>query len=421
MSKTVAQFTVITGRRRIGKTALVRKAYENDNMLYFFVARKSEKELCAGFKKEIEQKLDIPVLGETGEFAQIFEFILKLSTTRQITLFIDEFQEFYRVNPSIFSDMQRLWDQYQDNAKINLIVCGSIYSMMTKIFMDGKEPLYNRENRFLKIKPFSLNVLKEILSDYNPQYTNEDLLAVYLFTGGVAKYVQTLMDNGATTKNSIIKQIINSNSSFIGEGKAILIEEFGKDYGIYFSILLAISSGRTSRSEIENAVGKEIGGYLSRLEDHYEIIAKIRPIFEKSQHRNVRYAIKDNFLFFWFRFVFRYQYMIEIDAFDALRTVIERDYDTYSGIILERYFRQLFAESEEFTRIGRWWDRKGLNEIDIVAENELTKQLVLAEVKRNKTNYKEPDLFKKGIAFFNSVGHFKDYNIIYKGLSIEDM
>lgn len=162
--------------------------------------------------------------------------------------------------------MQRIWDLYSPRSRINLIVCGSIYSMMTKIFKDKKEPLYNRQLRFMTVRPFTPTVLKDILSEYNPGYTAEDLLALYAFTGGVAKYVQLLVDAGATTKTTMLDQIIKADSIFLGEGKAILIEEFGKDYGIYFSILSAIARGKTSRSEIENVVGKEIGGYLTKLE-----------------------------------------------------------------------------------------------------------------------------------------------------------
>lgn len=138
MSEHSAQFTVVTGRRRIGKTSLIWKAYENETFLYFFVARKAEAELCESYQLEIEQKLGIQTLGRVDSFAQLFEFILKLSVERPVTLFIDEFQEFFRVNKSIYSDMQRIWDMHQNTAHINLIVCGSIYSMMTKIFKDKK-------------------------------------------------------------------------------------------------------------------------------------------------------------------------------------------------------------------------------------------------------------------------------------------
>jgi len=201
------------------------------------------------------------------------------------------------VNKSVFSDMQRIWDLYSPKSHINLIVYGSIYSMMTKIFKDKKEPLYNRQSRFMTVRPFTPTVLKDILSEYNHGYTAEDLLALYAFTGGVAKYVQLLVDAGATTKTSYARPDNKRPTPYFwGRGKAILIEEFGKDYGIYFSILSAIARGKTSRSEIENVVGKEIGGYLTKLEKEYEIISKKQPLFEKSSAKNVRYIIVEQFL-----------------------------------------------------------------------------------------------------------------------------
>ena len=112
MAKNNAQFTVVTGRRRIGKTFLIWKAYEDEPILYFFVARKAESDLCEDYRLEIENKLGIPTIGRTEHFADIFEFLMKLSIERPITLFIDEFQEFFRVNKSVYSDMQRIWDMY---------------------------------------------------------------------------------------------------------------------------------------------------------------------------------------------------------------------------------------------------------------------------------------------------------------------
>lgn len=420
-SKQSAQFTVITGRRRIGKTSLVWKAYENEPMLYFFVARKAESDLCADFIQEIQVKLGIPIMGNVVRFSEIFEFLMKLSIERPITMFIDEFQEFYKVNKSVYSDMQRVWDIYHTKAHINLIVCGSIFSMMGKIFKNKKEPLYNRQTRFMSIKPFTPLVLKEIISEYNPKYSAEDLLALYSFTGGVAKYVQLLIDNGATTKEKMVNHIIKADSVFIGEGKAILIEEFGKDYGIYFSILSAIARGKTSRSEIESIVGKEIGGYLTKLEKEYELISKKQPIFEKSANKNVRYFIEDNFFTFWFRFIYKYNYMLEIGNYDAMKAIINRDYEIFSGLMLERYFKQLLIESKKFTRIGSWWDRKGENEIDIVAENELTNEASFIEIKRKAEKY-DPNLLKeKVISFTRATGKFTNYSTKQVGLSMADM
>ena len=421
MSKDNAQFTVVTGRRRIGKTSLVWKAYEDEPILYFFVARKAEGDLCEDYRLEIEEKLGIPTMGRAEHFADVFEFLMKLSTERPITLFIDEFQEFFRVNKSVYSDMQRIWDLYSTKARMNLVVCGSIYSMMTKIFKDRKEPLYNRQTRFMTVRPFTPAVLKEILTEYYPDHTAEDLLALYSFTGGVAKYVQLLVDSGATTKSAMLDHIIKADSIFLGEGKAILIEEFGKDYGVYFSILSAIARGKTSRSEIENVVGREIGGYLTKLENEYEVIAKKQPLFEKSSTKNVRYTIEDNFFTFWFRFIYKYSYMLEIENYESMKTIINRDYETFSGLMLERYFRRVLIERQAYTRIGGWWDRKGENEIDIVVENELNEEATFFEVKRKAVNIDIEMLKHKVQAFLRATGEFKGYKISYEGLSMDDM
>lgn len=420
-AKENAQFTVVTGRRRIGKTSLVWKAYEDEPILYFFVARKAEGDLCEDYRLEIENKLGILTMGRAERFVDIFEYLMKLSAERPLTLFIDEFQEFFRVNKSVYSDMQRIWDLYSPKARINLIVCGSIYSMMTKIFKDKKEPLYNRQSRFMTVRPFAPAVLKEILAEYNPGYTAEDLLALYAFTGGVAKYVQLLVDAGATTKERMLDQIVRADSIFLGEGKAILIEEFGKDYGIYFSILSAIARGKTSRSEIENVVGREIGGYLTKLEKEYEIISKKQPLFEKSAAKNVRYVIEDNFFVFWFRFIYKYSYMLEIENYGSVRMIIDRDYETFSGLMLERWFRRVLIERHVYTRIGGWWDRKGENEIDVVAENELDDTATFFEVKRKAANIDLEMLEAKAAVFLRATGAFRNYTISCKGLSMDDM
>ncbi len=421
MAKENAQFTVVTGRRRIGKTSLVWKAYEDDPILYFFVARKAEGDLCEDYRLEIENKLAVPTMGRAERFAEVFEYLMRLSVKRPITLFIDEFQEFFRVNKSVYSDMQRIWDLYSPKARINLIVCGSIYSMMTKIFKNKKEPLYNRQTRFMSVRPFTPTVLKEILAEYRHDYTAEDLLALYSFTGGVAKYVQLLVDAGATTKTAMLDHIVKADSIFPGEGKAILIEEFGKDYGIYFSILSAIARGKTSRSEIENVVGREIGGYLTKLEKEYEVISKKQPLFEKSSAKNVRYTIEDNFLTFWFRFIYKYSYMLEIENYGSVKSIINRDYETFSGLMLERWFKRVLIERQAYTRIGSWWDRKGENEIDIVAENEPDETATFFDVKRKAENIDMATLEKKAEAFLRATGEFKGYAISYKGVSMTDM
>jgi hypothetical protein len=420
-AKENAQFTVVTGRRRIGKTSLVLTAYKDAAILYFFVGRKAENLLCEEFRHEVETKLEIKMGGTPANFAEIFDFLMALSKERSFTLFIDEFQNFQRINPAVFSDMQKIWDLNHASSKINLIVCGSVYSMMTRIFRDKKEPLYNRQNRFMQIRAFKPSVLKEIMRDYAPNYSNDDLLALYSFTGGVAKYVQLLIEDHAFTVDSMIDSIISSDSVFINEGRAILVEEFGKDYDTYFSILSAIASGHTRRSEIETLIGKEIGGYLTRLEDDYGIIKKEIPLGAKALTKNAVYTIHDNFFSFWFRFIFKYGHMLEIGAYEQMRTIIHRDYQTFSGKMLERYFYDKAAESGKYTILGRWWDRKGENEIDLIAANEIEKTAEIYEIKRQRRNINIATLDEKAKVMLPQVAILRDCNIDIRGLDMENM
>ena len=420
-AKTTAKFTVVTGRRRIGKTTLIKTAYNDTPFVYFFVARKAESELCEAYMEEITDKLGIPTLGRSRSFSEIFRYLMRLSQTRSFTLVIDEFQEFYRVNKAVFSEMQDIWDTYEKSAHINLIVCGSIYSMMQKLFKDKKEPLYGRNTGELRVKPFRPSVLKQIMADYNPGYTHEDLLALFTFTGGVARYVTQLVDAGALNREAMIQQIISPNSTFLSEGKNNLIEEFGKDYGIYFSILSCIARGKNTRSEIEDIIGKEIGGYLTNLEKEYELIAKRQPMFEKSSTKNVRYELDDVFYTFWFRFIYKYNYILEIENYTKLQEIIERDYDTFSGLMLERYFHRVSMETGKYTRIGRWWDRKGENEIDMIAADELSESVTFFEIKRQQEEISIGVLKQKAEAFLRATYQFNDYKVSYEGLSLQQM
>ena len=420
-SREVAQFTVVTGRRRIGKTTLVLHALADTTVLYFFVSRKAEAELCNSFVAEIEERLGIPLLGHSGRFADIFEYLMNLSKKQHITLFIDEFQEFYKVNKSVFSDMQRIWDLNKQEAHMNLIVGGSVNAMMNRIFRDKKEPLYGRHTSMMHVRPFTPSVLSEILRTYAPQHTSEDLLALYLFTGGVAKYVEVLMDGGHFTLTDMLAAIMHEDSLFLDEGKASLIEEFGRDYGIYFSILSLIAQGHNTRSDIETMLKQEVGGYLTKLMDDYELITKRQPLFEKSSNKGVHYTIDDNFLAFWFRFIFKYNYMLEIGAHEKLQEVIVHDYETYSGRVLEKYFIEKLAEAKAYTRIGFWADRKGENEIDIIAADETRRIADFFEVKRKAENINLDILQAKVAAFQRATGQFTRYTVTCHGLSMDNM
>ncbi len=165
---------------------------------------------------------------------------------------------------------------------------------------------------------------------------------------------------------------------------------------------------------------KNIGGQIKRLIEDYDILVRQRPLMAKEGTQSVRYEIHDNFLRFWFNYFDRYRSLIEIKNFTALQALIRSDYTTYSGIILERYFKQKLAESFQFRAIGSWWESKGdQNEIDIVALYLEKDRAFVAEVKRNKKNFK-PE------RFVGKVEHLKTkvlpgYNLETVCLSIDDM
>lgn len=420
-SQSESRMTVLVGRRRIGKTELALRCGFAQPLLYFFVARKAEALLCRDFVEEAERKLGMP-FGQYTSFAQLFRQLLFVSRLQPFTLVVDEFQDWMRINPSVFSEMQREWDLGKGAGRMNLIVSGSIYSLMHRIFEDSKEPLFSRAGRIVRLGAFETPVLKQILSDHNPQYTPQDLLTLYGITHGVAWYVNVLMANGKTTSQKMLNMLTEENSPFINEGRNLLVEEFGADYANYFSILSCIASGEVTRAQIEALTGiREVGGYMERLSQHYGLIEKHMPVFAKPKSKSVRYVLKDNFLTLWFRFFYKYQRFIECGALEQLRRVVQRDMSVVDGWMLERYFRQKLRESGEYTTVGQFWGRKGDDEIDIVAVNELDRTARVLEVKKQRARYDAALLERKAQRLVEACPELKGMDIELGCLSLEDM
>lgn len=393
-------------------------------MVYLFVSRSNEAMLCSGFAKVINETLKsifVPI--QIDSFADLFEMLMRAGRTEKFNLVIDEFQEFFYINPTVFSKIQDIWDRYKDTTHVFFVASGSVYTLMNRIFLDAKEPLYGRCDSIIKLKPFATNVLKEVLAEYKPSYTSEDLLALYAFTGGVPKYVDLLMQNGCTDVNAMIDYIVQPYSTFVDEGNALLIQEFGRKYGNYFALLADIASGRNTLAELGQSMGDtNIAGHIKRLEEDYELIAKKRPIFAKEATQTVRFEISDLFLKFWFRYFVKYRSMVELENYGLLAELIKADYPTYSGLVLESYFKQKMAESGEYRNIGSWWQaKKGKEacEIDIVGIKADNKTAVVAEVKRLRKNFKPDEFAKKVELIRNKV--LANYAIDAICLTMEDM
>lgn len=413
----IARMTVLTGQRRVGKTKLSLKFASDHKHLYFFIAKKSERLLCEEFLTEIKNKFSVPVIGDIRFFKDIFALLLELAKTEQFTLILDEFQEFYTINSAIYSEIQHLWDVNKDQTHLNLICIGSVYSLINKIFQNYKEPLFGRADRIVFLKPFSIATLSRILVDHNLQ-DSRTLFNWYVLTGGMPKYIDSLISNSDGSLENMLEFMVSEYSPFLQEGKNVLIEDFGKEYGTYFSILELISRGKTSRSEIESVMERNIGGYLTRLEDDYNLIGRVRPINAKPRARLVKYHLKDHFLKFWFRFIHRNWSAVETENFSYIKQVIRRDFQTYCGRILEQFFQDLFATSGRYNRLGSYWGKKNLNEIDLVAINDAEKTIIMAEIKMNKDRINTALLQEKSK---NLLASFPSYKPQWLALGIEDI
>ena len=421
-----AQFTILVGMRRVGKTMLIQEFFKHQKYptLYFFVARKEESLLVEDYLNEIKEKLSIFIPGGICTFRDVFELLLHTSKTIPFTLMIDEFQDFKRINSSVYSSIQNLWDQYKHSSNMNLIVAGSIYSNMQKLFTDDKEPLFGRADYQIHLKPFKPTVLKEILNSEVSEWSNDDLLALYCTTGGIARYVEFIMKEQTEhvfNRRQMYETIISESSFFIEEGNHLLISEFGRKYDIYYSILSCIAAGKNSQAEIEHTLsGISIGMYLKKLIEEYEIIERILPIRSKRGTKKVKYQIKNIFLRFWFRYFDKYRSLIEIGNYEKLREIVISDYETYSGKILESYFCSSLSDTNQYTDIGSWWNEKdGTDEIDIVAINSLEKHVLIAEVKRNEKRYEHSKFLLKVNQLVQK--EFKDYSVETKLFTLKDM
>ena len=334
---------------------------------------------------------------------------------------LDEFQEFDRTNPGVFGDVQAIWDRHHATSRINLVVSGSVNRLMEKIFFRDSEPLYGRNTGKLVLKPFEPALLKTVFRHYRPRFAPDALLALWTVSGGVARYVDMMMSSRAFTRKAMLASIFSETSPYADEGRTVLADEFGSDYGTYFTILSAVASGKTTSAELKNLLGTDVGGFLGKLEKQYGIVSRKQPLFDRDAAKNGHWQIDDCFFRFWFRFVFKYRYLVELGRYDRLLDIATRDFDTFSGPALERYFRWKFECEGLYTRMGGWWDRKGENEIDLVCEDETRNVLDFYEIKRDPSRIDLRALAHKCDAFLVKNPDKRDRRISLHALSIDDM
>lgn len=417
-----SRLVVITGRRRVGKTELILRVMNNEKevpFVYLFASRIAANVLIQDWLRTISSVLGVSFMPHCERLSQVIEYLLYLGRTQRINVAIDECQDINTIEPSFWSEVQKAWDLNKKNSQVLLLMSGSIASAMRNIFNEYSEPLYGRVDRFIQVRPFSVTVLRDVLQDYSTTVDSDDLLALYALTGGIPWFVEDLMDRRAVTINQMVDVVFEPGSKFVMDGEILLANEFRSEGTLNRTLLQAIASGLTKREELQNVAGPiSVSGSLSRLEKQYELITKEAPIFEKNDRKG-RYRISDKYLSFWFAFVQAKEALIAQNNFEALKNEFLAQYETFSGRVLEQAFFDIFRESKNFKTLGRWWDRKGENEIDLIAIND--ESAYFFEIKRNPKKYSPQQLVAKIIAFLNQNPTIQSKTIYFGGLSLDDL
>lgn len=412
------QTAIVAGRKGTGKTTLVLQATKDVPTVYFYVSRRAESLLCRDLIEEVKRALGKSLNEEIIELRHIFKQLVTESHDRRFNLIIDEAHELLTVNPTILPDLQAIIERNRERSKLMLVLVGSSQGGMEKVFQTPHSPFHNKADLELELRTYSLNTLKSLLDKHLPGYTADDLITLYGCTGGVPQYVGELIEAGALKHRDIVRHLIQKDSTFFGRGKELLIDEVGKEYTFYFSILSCIASGITSRSTIEEMLNKEIGGYLTRMENDFHLIQKRTPLYSKTGSKNVRYTIEDRFLRCWFRYIYPNAHLIETSNWKALERIVANDHDAFCAEVLHSYFHQKVQESGQYDIVGGWWENTTENHLDLIALNTSKRKGIVA-VFTPKANDEAQHMLDDNKPVL--ADDLKDFDIDYRLLTLNDL
>ncbi|MBM3304232.1 MAG: ATP-binding protein [Candidatus Aenigmarchaeota archaeon] len=359
------QMTVIYGRRRVGKTELVLNATKNRKRVYYLATAGNNlarfHEACAAFD------------GKAAKLRADWEVLFGFLRGRAEAVIIDEFQNLISEDAGILSLFQSIVDVTLRGSGMKLFLLGSSVSMMTSRVLSYKSPLYGRRTGSMNLKPVSFFELAEFF----PRAGTEELMDIYGFADGIPYYLIRI-DRGFWPW---LKGELGRRRTFLRDEVDFLIRYEFSDVGTYRLLLEAIAKGKTKLNEIKEFMGAsrtDIAPYLSNLIG-VGLISRELPVTESTKSRKGRYRISDNFLRFWFRYIYPSLSSIEEGAFDV--SAIRADYSAYLGRVFEDVCRQFIARKmpAHFTKIGRWWE--GDKEIDIVGLNDKTGEALFVECK----------------------------------------
>lgn len=364
-------FLVVTGRRRVGKTELVKEFCKGKTALYFYVdGNKSIEVLIEEFGRLTAERLNLPGYIKIDSPETFLEFLF--SYNQPLIVVFDEFQRFQKVHPSFISQMQRFWDQKGRDSHLFVIVSGSSIGMIREIFLGGDAPLFRRADNILTLHPFKPKECLAILEEIGVRDPAERL-DLYLLFGGTIYYYTFIEKYECTDlETALDRLVLDDLAPLRREMSDVMIEEFGREHATYYEILAAIAQGKETQKEIADVVrlpSTSLPPYLRDLVDLLGVIDYRLPVTERGKRSKMgRYTFADNFLRFYARYIYRNMSLYESGRFDLLKDRILREWKEFSGQAFEEMIRTLLARdlAERYEEIGSWWNRRG-DEIDLLA------------------------------------------------------
>ncbi|MCD6464109.1 ATP-binding protein [Candidatus Woesearchaeota archaeon] len=377
-----AELIILYGRRRIGKTELLRKFLEKKAGIYFLGRLESPRETIKRFNISLLEFFKDTELASKmlRNWDDILDYIAEKSKKTRLLVVFDEFPFIIEKYPAITSILQDKWDSKLRHTKVMLVLCGSSIGMMEKHTISYKSPLYGRRTGQWMVDKLRIKHLKEFL----PNYSIEDLVIVYSCVDTIPGYVAKFEQSNVWHN---IKEKILTKGEFLYEEIEILLREELRDPSNYMTILSAIASGATKFNEIHNLTHLDkslLSKYLYILE-RLNIVEKEFPIISPTKkmlkRKGALYFLKDNFFDFWLNFVYPNKQELERGNIDEILKKIKQNINTYLGKKFERFVKELIIDTGIFsyTKIGRWWFKD--KEIDIVALNDEKKQILFGECK----------------------------------------
>jgi AAA+ ATPase superfamily predicted ATPase len=365
---------VLYGRRRVGKTELI-KQFMEDKEGFYFLARQQDLELEAErLINEFGEQFDVYMESESLEDV-IVEIVRKVD--QKLVLVIDEFPYWIEEDDAIVSVFQSLWDEHLSEQDVFLVLTGSSVGMMESQVLDYESPLYGRRSGQLELGELSVGDIQEFL----PGYGFEDVLRVYGAVGGIPFYLEEF-ESGKSFYENVQGTFLSKVNMLYEEAEILLREELRKP-NVYFNIMEAVINGATTLNEISNRSKVDVTNvnkYLNVLE-RLKLLERETPVTEPDKKKNSIYRLDDNYFRFWLKFVYPNQSTIETSP-DQVLERIRSSYPEYMGEVFEDICRETVRQTGKYTDTGRWWYKE--DEIDIAAINEKEDILLAGECKWTK-------------------------------------